>query len=509
MVQAPAIECLAIEKRFGQVYANKNVNLTISKGSIHGIVGENGAGKSTLVSIFYGFYQADRGLIKIDGRTVDIRSPKDAIAHGIGMVHQHFMLIDPLSVIDNILIGSESSWRLKGAKDRLRQKLRHFSDRYGLHVDPDALIEDLSVGSQQRVEILKALVRGAQILILDEPTAVLTPNEVDQLFALLRILRDEGKTILLITHKLDEIMTMSDHVAVMRHGEVIANFLTPETTPERIAEAMVGRPVLFEVEKTPVRTGQVRLAVEQLCVRDSHGTERVHNLSFSLCAGEILGVAGVSGNGQSELIETLAGLRTPSSGHVIMNGINLEDPHCSSSERRRLGLLHIPEDRLKMGLVPSFSAAENLILGFQSDRHLGAGPFLDPAAIAASASTHMQNYDIRPRTPSLKTSKFSGGNQQKLVLAREIEHEPKVLLVGQPTRGVDVGAIEFIHKRLIALRDAGVAILLISVELSEILSLSDRIIVMCGGKLMGERTPATTHERDLGMLMAGQQGFAA
>ena len=533
MAHASAIDLIGIEKRFGDVHANKDVTLSIARGSIHGIVGENGAGKSTLMSILYGFYEADRGSIRINGENVVIRSPKHAIALGIGMVHQHFMLVDPLSVLDNIMLGAEGGWRLAPAASSLRAKFKRIAADYGLSVNPDAVVADLPVGLQQRVEILKALVREAQILILDEPTAVLTPDEADHLFALLRVLRDEGKTILLITHKLEEIMHVTDHVSVMRRGALIATYETAKTTGRptmaaansaalvfatyetaktnaaELAAAMVGRPVLFNIVKGAAKPGKERLVIDHLTICDGHGQERVHDLSFAIRAGEILGLAGVSGNGQSEVLEALAGLRAPKAGRILMDGVDLVATKSNPSERRAMGLLHIPEDRLKMGLVSSFSAAESMILGFQSDDDLGFGPMLDPARVLQNAEDHMRNFDVRPQTPHLKTAKFSGGNQQKLVLAREIEHHPKVLLVGQPTRGVDVGAIEFIHKRLIALRDAGVAILLVSVELSEILSLSDRIIVMCDGRITGERTPETTHERDLGLLMAGVKDHAA
>lgn len=509
MAHASAIDLIGIEKRFGDVHANKDVTLSIARGSIHGIVGENGAGKSTLMSILYGFYEADRGSIRINGENVVIRSPKHAIALGIGMVHQHFMLVDPLSVLDNIMLGAEGGWRLAPAASSLRAKFKRIAADYGLSVNPDAVVADLPVGLQQRVEILKALVREAQILILDEPTAVLTPDEADHLFALLRVLRDEGKTILLITHKLEEIMHVTDHVSVMRRGALIATYETAKTNAAELAAAMVGRPVLFNIVKGAAKPGKERLVIDHLTICDGHGQERVHDLSFAIRAGEILGLAGVSGNGQSEVLEALAGLRAPKAGRILMDGVDLVATKSNPSERRAMGLLHIPEDRLKMGLVSSFSAAESMILGFQSDDDLGFGPMLDPARVLQNAEDHMRNFDVRPQTPHLKTAKFSGGNQQKLVLAREIEHHPKVLLVGQPTRGVDVGAIEFIHKRLIALRDAGVAILLVSVELSEILSLSDRIIVMCDGRITGERTPETTHERDLGLLMAGVKDHAA
>ena len=501
--QAPAIALIGIDKRFGEVRANKDVNLTVARGSVHGIVGENGAGKSTLMSILYGFYEADRGTIKIHGRNVHIRSPKEAIAVGIGMVHQHFMLVYPLSVIDNVMLGAEGGVLLEKGERHIRAELEKLGRDYGLVIDPDAIVGALPVGLQQRVEILKALIRGAEILILDEPTAVLTPDEAEQLFALLRILAAQGKTIILITHKLHEIMAVTDHVSVMRRGEMVATLETPHTSPAHLADQMVGRHVLLDVSKGPAKLGPVRLSVENLVIRDAQGALRVKNISFEIRAGEILGLAGVAGNGQTELLEALAGMLTPTLGRILLDGEDLTHIATNPAERRQQGVLHIPEDRQRMGLVPAFSAAESMILGFHDDHHFGSGPFLSLTAIAAHTLKEMDHYDIRPRDASLKTAKFSGGNQQKIVLAREIEHHPKVLIVGQPTRGVDVGAIEFIHKRLIALRDAGVAILLVSVELDEIISLSDRIIVMCGGTITGERTPDTTSDRDLGLLMAG------
>ncbi len=501
--QAPAIALTGIDKRFGEVRANSNVNLTVASGSVHGIVGENGAGKSTLMSILYGFYEADRGTIHIHGHEVRIRSPKEAIAAGIGMVHQHFMLVDPLSVIDNVMLGAEGGALLSKGEQHIRAALAQLGQDYGLVIDPDAIVGDLPVGLQQRVEILKALVRGADILILDEPTAVLTPDEAEQLFELLRMLAAQGKTVILITHKLHEIMAVTDHVSVMRRGEMVATLETVQTSPAQLADQMVGRHVLLDVSKGPAHLGPVRLSVENLVIRDAHGSLRVKNISFDIRAGEILGLAGVAGNGQRELLEALAGISAPTLGRILLDGEDLTHLAPTPAERRAQGLLHIPEDRQRMGLVPAFSAAESMILGFQSDKDFGAGPLLSMAAIEAHTVKEMDLYDIRPRDASLKTAKFSGGNQQKIVLAREIEHHPKVLLVGQPTRGVDVGAIEFIHKRLIALRDAGVAILLVSVELDEIMSLSDRIIVMCGGVITGERTPEKTNDRDLGLLMAG------
>ncbi|SEG40906.1 ABC transporter ATP-binding protein [Bosea lathyri] len=504
-----AIALSGISKHFGPVAANKDVSLSIAAGSIHGIVGENGAGKSTLMSILYGFYEADAGEIRIAGEARQIRSPADAIAAGIGMVHQHFMLVETLSVVENIILGAEGAAWLKNGVGKARAELARLAQDYGLVIDPDAIVGDLSVGLQQRVEILKALYRGADILILDEPTAVLTPPEADQLFALLRALKAQGKTVVLITHKLREIMDVTDAVSVMRRGEMVAHLTTAETSPPELAEAMVGRRVLLRVEKEARRRGKPVLEAVGLGVRDARGVELLQDLSLTLHAGEIVGIAGVAGNGQSELLEVLAGLLRSSRGVIRLGGRILNNADRSPAKLRKLGLMHIPEDRQRTGLVTAFSAAENAILGYQEDTAFGTGLFMSPSRIEAHARTTFNAYDVRPPDPGLKTAKFSGGNQQKIVLAREIERHPKVLLVGQPTRGVDIGAIEFIHRRLIALRDAGVAILLVSVELEEVMALSDRILAMCGGRITGERAAATADERDLGLLMAGVNERAA
>ena len=506
---APAIALVGISKRFGAVAANKDVSLSVAAGSIHGIVGENGAGKSTLMSILYGFYEADSGEIRIKGTPVRIRSSSDAIAAGIGMVHQHFMLVETLSVAENVVLGAEDGPLLKAGIGRARAELARLSREYGLAIDPDARVGDLSVGLQQRVEILKALYRGAQILILDEPTAVLTPPEADQLFVLLRALRDQGKTVILITHKLREIMDVTDKVSVMRRGEMVAHLDTAATSPAALAEAMVGRRVLLRVEKAPRPRGAPVLEAAGLCCRDARGAEVLQDVGLTLHAGEIVGIAGVAGNGQSELLEVLAGLIQPSRGVIRLGGEILPAAERHPAGLRRRGLMHIPEDRHRSGLVTAFSAAENAILGYQDDPAYGAGPLLSPRKIAEEARQAFAAYDVRPPDPGLKTAKFSGGNQQKIVLAREIERQPKVLLVGQPTRGVDIGAIEFIHRRLIALRDAGVAILLVSVELEEVMALSDRILAMCGGRITGERAADATDERELGLLMAGVTDEAA
>jgi ABC-type uncharacterized transport system ATPase subunit len=497
-----AIELVGIDKSFGPVRANRGVNLFVERGSIHGIVGENGAGKSTLMSILYGFYEADAGEIRVGGRPVRIRSSREAIGLGIGMVFQHFMLVETLSVLDNIMLGAEGGALLRGGQRQARAALADLAETYGLAIDPDAIVGDLSVGLQQRVEILKALYRGADILILDEPTAVLTPAEADALFALLRALREQGKTVILITHKLREIMDVTDRVSVMRRGEMVGTVETATTSPSELAEMMVGRRVLLRVEKQEREPGAALLEAVGLTLVDGRGVTRLSDVSLTLHAGEIVGIAGVAGNGQSELLDILAGLTHPTRGVIRLNGQILNAVDRDPRRLRAAGLMHVPEDRQRMGLVTAFPAYESAALGFINETRYG-GALLSPAAMAGDLAGKMEDYDIRPRDPWLKTAKFSGGNQQKIVLAREMERAPKVLLVGQPTRGVDIGAIEFIHRRLIAMRDAGCAILLVSVELEEILSLSDRVLAMCGGRITGERRTADTNERELGLLMAG------
>jgi simple sugar transport system ATP-binding protein len=501
----PAIELVGIDKHFGPVHANRNVHLRVAPGTIHGIVGENGAGKSTLMNILYGFYRADRGRILIDGAERRITSPADAIRAGIGMVHQHFMLVEPFTVLENLLLGSEGGFTLRRGIERARREIEELERDYGLEVPLDARVADLPVGVQQRVEILKALFRGAHIFVLDEPTGVLTPQEADHLFRILRNLRAQGRTVVLITHKLREIMAVTDNVSVMRQGEMVAHRRTAETTTEELAELMVGRKVLLRVEKGPARPREPVLEVDRLEVEDDLGVPRVKGVSFTVRAGEIVGIAGVAGNGQSQLLEAVAGMRRPKRGRVFVRG----RPVRGAREARTHGLAHVPEDRQRMGLVRSFAAFENIVLGHHGEPGYLWHGFLRQRHIVATCLAWMARYDVRPADPFLPASGFSGGNQQKLVLARELEHDPDLLLVGQPTRGVDIGAIEFIHARLVAMRDAGKAVLLVSVELEEIVSLADRILVMFDGRIVGELDPAQADERRLGLLMAGVTGGTA
>ncbi|MFQ5972095.1 MAG: ABC transporter ATP-binding protein [Alphaproteobacteria bacterium] len=500
----PAIELYDINKHFGPVHANKDVSLRVEKGTIHGIIGENGAGKSTLMSILYGFYQADSGEIQVDGQRRDIHSPDDAIAVGIGMVHQHFMLVDPFTVLENVVLGAEGGALLKEGMARARAELARLEKEYSLEVDIDAVVGDLPVGLQQRVEILKALYRGAETLILDEPTGVLTPQEAHHLFRILASLKEQGKTVVLITHKLREIMAITENVTVMRGGEVVANVATGDTSTEQLAELMVGRKVLLRVEKGEARPGETVLSVDGLNVIDGHGVHRVKEVSFHVRGGEIVGIAGVAGNGQSELLEALSGIRQPASGAIRLKDEDVTAAHVANArDMREKGLGHVPEDRHRMGLVMPFAAYESVILGYHYDTSYNGRILMDRGLIVDLCASRMEEYDVRPDNPLLTSANFSGGNQQKIVVAREMGRSPDLLLVGQPTRGVDIGAIEFIHRRLIALRDAGKAVLLVSVELDEIMSLSDRILVMFDGRIVGEVAQKDANEQTLGLMMAG------
>jgi simple sugar transport system ATP-binding protein len=504
MTLAPAIELKDISKAFGPVQANKNISIRVMPGTIHGIIGENGAGKSTLMSILYGFYKADKGEIYIAGKKTAIPDSQSAIAAGIGMVFQHFKLVENFTVLENIVLGAEDSGLLRPSLARARRELKSLADEYELNVDPDAVVQDIGVGMQQRVEILKALYRRADILILDEPTGVLTPAEADHLFRILENLKREGKTIILITHKLREIMDATDTVSVMRRGEMTATVKTADTNPAELAELMVGRKVLLQVEKSPAQVGKTILDVRNLNVTDNKGVHRVKDVSFTVKAGEILGIAGVSGNGQSELLEVLGGYEK-ATGTITVNGIEIDLTGAKSDgrSRRARGIAHVPEDRQREGLIMDYHAWENVAFGYHHAPEYQRGMFMNNAAIKEDTIAKMKRFDVRPPDPRLAAKSFSGGNQQKIVLAREIERNPDLLLIGQPTRGVDIGAIEFIHQQIVALRDQGKAILLVSVELEEILALSDRIAVMFDGRMMGERLPQDTDEKELGLMMAG------
>ncbi|MBM3819007.1 MAG: ABC transporter ATP-binding protein [Acidimicrobiia bacterium] len=503
------LELRGITKRFGRVLANDHIDIRVAPGSIHALVGENGAGKSTAMRIAYGFYTADSGEILVNGRVADIRTPHDAIALGIGMVHQHFMLVPPMTVAENIVLGAEPGTAASLDMKAAIAGIRALSDEFRLAVDPEAPIETLSVGQQQRVELLKALHRRARLLILDEPTAVLTPQEVAEFFAILRRMRDQGRTVVIITHKLSEVLAISDDITVMRDGRVVGVLSTRETSAAEIARLMVGREVLLRVDKAPATPGGVRLQVRDLNVTGPDGSPRLRGISLDVRAGEIVGIAGVEGNGQTELIETLAGLtpRAQVTGRVTVGGRDVT--RMNARERREAGVAHIPEDRHRRGLVLSFSLAENAILGVHYRRPAVAGAggvMLDGHGIDARTDALIRDFDVRPPQRALPARALSGGNQQKLVIGREFSLPPTLLLVSQPTRGVDIGAIEFIHRRIVALRDAGCAVLLVSAELEEATALSDRLLVMHDGRIAGEVDPARATSEQIGLLMTGGGG---
>jgi simple sugar transport system ATP-binding protein len=500
------LELRDITKRFGGVLANDRVSLAVKPGTIHAIVGENGAGKSTAMRIAYGFYSADSGDVLIDGQARPLASPHDAIALGIGMVHQHFMLVETMTVAENIVLGIEPGSRWALDLKRAEARVRALSEEFGLQIDPAARIETLSVGQQQRVELLKALYRQARLLILDEPTAVLSPQAVADLFRILRGMRAQGKTIVIVTHKLSEVLEISDEVTVMRDGRVVGHRPTAETNAAELARLMVGRDVLLRVEKSEAKPGAAVLRVRGLSLKD-----RLEGVSFEVRAGEIVGVAGVEGNGQTELIETLAGLveRREVGGAIELGG---EDVTALSARgRKERGIAHVPEDRHRRGLLLDFDLAENAILGVDERPPVAVGPgraWLDREAIRRRAAKIIQAFDVRPPDAALPARSLSGGNQQKLILGREIELPPRLLLVAQPTRGVDIGGIEFIHRRLVELRDSGCAILLVSSELEEVTALSDRLLVMRRGRIVAEVDPASASAGEIGLLMTGGEAAA-
>lgn len=503
------LELRDITKRFGDVLANDHANIRVRKGTIHAIVGENGAGKSTAMRIAYGFYAPDSGEILIDGEPRNIKTPHDAIALGVGMVHQHFMLVDTMTVAENIVLGAETGSPLALDINKAAQRIRALSAEFKLAIDPNAIVENLSVGQQQRVELLKALYRDAQVLILDEPTAVLSPPEVEDLFAILRGMREQGKTVVIITHKLPEVLAISDEVTVMRDGRTVGEVKTSETNAAQLARMMVGRDVLLRVQKTAAKAGDVVLRVSDLTVardEDASGeagrTFAVNHVSFDVRTGEIVGVAGVEGNGQTELIETLAGLTAPARVSGRVEYLNQDIAGLSARRRRELGIAHIPEDRHKRGLLLDFDLAENSILGVHyRPPVVASGGILNETKIENRAARIIEDFDVRPPNAALPARALSGGNQQKLIIGREFALPPKLLLVAQPTRGVDIGAIEFIHRKLIALRDAGCAILLVSAELEEVTALSDRLLVINQGRIVGCVDPQVATTDEIGLMM--------
>ena len=455
------------------------------------------------MSILYGFYQADSGQIKVFNKDFRAVSSKQSIEAGIGMVHQHFMLVDNFTVLENVVLGSEGGALITESLSNARIELTRLAKEYGLEVELDVAVEELSVGMQQRVEILKGLYKGAKVLILDEPTGVLTPQESDELFRIFEALKNQGVTIILITHKLREIMSITDHVSVMRAGKMVAHRETSKTNPEELAELMIGRKVLLNIEKSKANTGEPVLVAKNLEINNEQGLKRVSDVSFEARSGEILGIAGVTGNGQGTLLKALAGILPISNGSIEIMGQTITSKNSLNPEQLRdLGVAHVPEDRQTMGMISEFTASETALLGYHKDKTINQGVWLKRALVKANCESMMEAFDVRPNNPNLMSSNFSGGNQQKLILAREFERDPDLLIIGQPTRGVDIGAIEFIRKRIIDMRDAGKAIILISVELEEIMSLSDRIVVMCDGEITGMVNGKDADEATLGMMMA-------
>ncbi len=499
-----AVELLNITKRFARTLANDDVTLRIASGSIHALVGENGAGKTTLMETLYGLYQPDAGRIRVHGKDVTIKSPHDSIRQGIGMVHQHFMLVPPLTVLENIVLGAETTRYSFLDLKKTTTEISELASRFSLYVPLDEKVENVGVGIQQRVEILKAIYRKADILVLDEPTAVLTPQETDKLFTVLSELKEEGKTIVLITHKLNEVMAISDHVSVMRKGRIVGEVETPKTTPEQLAQMMVGRPVLLRVEKGEKKAGDPVLIVNNLSYIDRRGVRLLKDLSIEVASGEILGIAGVEGNGQSQLVECITGLTKPASGSISVNGVEIAG--LAPNEIFARGLAHVPEDRIKRGLVIDLDIKENLILGMQAQHEFSSRLSMDEKAIRDNARLLIDRYDIRPPNPDALARGLSGGNQQKVIIARELSRNARVIVASQPTRGVDIGGIEFIHRTLVDARDRGKAILLISADLNEILSLSDRIAVMYGGQIVKVFPDNKVEESELGLYMTGTKG---
>ncbi len=499
---APVLELRGITKRFPGVLANDHVDLTLEKGEIHALLGENGAGKTTLMNILYGLYQPDEGEIFVKGKKLIVHSPTDAISAGIGMVHQHFMLIPVFTVTENVMLGDEMT-KAAGVLDRASaaKKVQQISEDFQLAVHPDAYISELPVGVQQRVEIIKLLYREADILILDEPTAVLTPQEADELFKIMRSLTDQGKSIIFITHKLREVLRAADRITVIRLGKVVGSTTPKKATESNLASMMVGRDVLLRVDKKDAKPGKPVLEVSDLNVTDDRKHLTVEEVSFDVHAGEIVGVAGVQGNGQTELVEALTGLRQPLSGKIKL--LDSDITNATPREITELGVAHIPEDRQRDGLVLSFPVSDNLVLNTYYRAPFSKGVIMQEKKIASSAREVIQDFDVRTPSPHTLVGSLSGGNQQKVIVARELSRPVKLVIASQPTRGLDVGSIEYIHKQLVARRDQGVAVLLVSSELDEIMQLSDRIAVMFRGKIVDILDAKKTAKREVGLLMAG------
>ncbi len=504
MEQPYAIEMLNITKRFPGIVANDNITLQLKRGEIHALLGENGAGKSTLMSVLFGLYQPEEGVIKKDGQVVQIKDPNDANALGIGMVHQHFKLVECFSILDNIILGVEPCKNGFLQKQEAREKVLALSEKYGLQVDPDALVEDVTVGMQQRTEILKMLYRDNEILIFDEPTAVLTPQEIDELMQIMKNLAAEGKSILFISHKLNEIMSVADRCTVLRKGKYIGTVNIAETSREELSRMMVGRDVEFAVHKEPSKPKDPILVVEGMTVASKlHNNNAVKNISFTDRAGEIVCIAGIDGNGQTELIYGLTGLEPLESGKITLCGQDIT--RAPIRQRSLLGMSHIPEDRHKHGLVLDYTLEDNMVLQrYFEPQFVSKAGFLKRKAIREYANRLIEQYDVRSgQGPVTVARSMSGGNQQKAIIAREIDKDPELLIAVQPTRGLDVGAIEYIHKQIVAQRDAGKAVLLVSLELDEVMSLSDRILVIYEGEIVGELDPKTTTAEEMGLYMAG------
>ena len=502
------LELRGITKRFPGVVANDNVNLELNTGEVLSLIGENGAGKSTLMSVLYGMYKPDEGEIVIDGTPLVFASPADAIAAGIGMVHQHFMLVPVFTVAENVVLGVEPTGALgKLNIDEARRMVREISDKYNLDLDPDAVIEDLPVGVQQRVEIVKVLLRDAKVVVFDEPTAVLTPSEIIEFFEIVKTLVSAGRGVVFITHKLKEALNIADRIAVLRRGKVVGEADPKTATESQIAEMMVGRPVQLTVDKSSAKAGDVVLKVTDLTVLDADGRTHVESVSFEVHAGEIVGIAGVQGNGQTELVEALTGLRKATSGVIALDGKDLT--HSDPRERHRMGMAHIPEDRQRQGLVGGLSVAENLVLTRYHDDQFSHGVIVDWEAADAIAETLITEYDIRTPNKETGVGTLSGGNQQKVIVARELSRDLRLTIAAQPTRGVDVGSIEYIHSRIVKERDAGTAVLIVSTELEEVMALSDRLLVMYRGKVVAELDPKKVTPMEVGLYMAGSRPDSA